>query len=161
MTNSMKKKLYRIYAFLVYLVPMLILFFLRYEKYTNPAGAIGFFGFLIFILITIFFGQQVFEKTKKRAVLVICVILFAFTVATQYIASELLWILGTSIIGAVLSDIVNQVGNVYENYETIVENGITHKNMNKGLPDKKAWAEAYGFIAKNEKIGSKNLEKDS
>ena len=144
MTNGAKRRLYRFYAFLVYLTPMLVLFFVRIEKYTQTAGAISFFGFIVIAFVVLFFKKQLLTFAEKDVLLSLAIVLLIFSIAAIFIAKELAWIAGTSIVGAILSKVVNIVGDVYENYEYKIVDGIKKKNRDPALPDKEAWREAYG-----------------
>jgi len=145
MTNRGKKLLYRFYAFLVYLIPMAVLFAVRIDHYLQVDGAVGMFGFLIIIFVVLFFGEKMFEGAKKDPVLSVSIVLFVFSIAMHFLASEMLWITSVSIVGAVLSKLVNAVAEVYANYEYKVIDGIKKKNRDPALPDKEAWDEAYGL----------------
>lgn len=145
MTNSAKKVIYRVYAFLVYLIPMVVLFFVRMEKYMQVQGALGIFGFILLVFVFMFFGEKLLDKFKEKRVLFVSVGLFVFAITTYYISSELLWITATSVVGAILSEIVNVVGDVYARYEYKMVDGVKTKNKDAALSDKDAWREAYGF----------------
>lgn len=148
MTNSAMKKVYRFLAFLVYAAPMTTLLLVRYDRYTHAAGSLGFFGILIIMFCALFFGAQMFEKAKKKPLMSVSIALFVFAVITRYMSVELLWVTAVSTAASVLSEFVNVVADVYENYEWKVVDGIKTKNLDKALPQKEAWAQAYGIKAK-------------
>ena len=147
MTNSTMKRLYRVYAFIVYLVPMIILFILRSDKYLKkPTTAIGFFGFIVLAFVIFYFSKQLFnEGLKGKRFIVVSGLLTVFSVVTLYLAQELVYICVTSFIASVFSQLINEVADVYENYEYKIDpdTGIKHKNRDKAIPQKEAWREAY------------------
>ena len=147
MTNGAMKKLYKLYAFVVYLIPMLILFFARINNYVNPEQAIGFFGIVLIIFVSLYFSRQILDKGfQGKTPIIISGILFIFSFITQYIANELMIITGVSFVAALLSEFINQVSYVYENYEYKIIDGVKRKNLDKALPQKDAWREAYGIF---------------
>ena len=147
MTNGFMKVLYRVFAFLIYLVPMLVLFLVRIEKYTQTAGALSFFGFVIIIFIVLFFKNQLLDFSKKDVLLTFSIALLVISVVTRYVFTEMLWIASTSVVGSVLSRLVNVVADVYANYEYKIIDGIKKKNLDRAQTAKQAWREAYGFTS--------------
>ena len=147
MTNGAMKKLYKLYAFVVYLIPMLILFFARIDNYVNPEQAIGFFGVVVIIFVSLYFSRQILNQGfQGKTPIIISAVLFVFSFITQYIANELMIITGVSFVAALLSEFINQVSYVYENYEYKIIDGVKRKNLDKALPQKDAWREAYGIF---------------
>ena len=144
MTNGAMKKLYKFYAFLVYLVPMLALLIIRREHYASPEKAIGIFGIMIIFFVVLYFQKQLFSM-KGKAFIIISGLLFVFSIITRFIAEELEIITGVSFVAAVISEFINIVANVYEDYEYKMIDGVKRKNTERAITQKQAWREAYGI----------------
>lgn len=141
-TNRARFRLYRLLSFLVYVLPLAILFACESERYLKSTGSsLSFFGYILTAFALIAFKDKLLGFAKNNAILTVSLVIFAISLIMRYLADELLIISGISLSGALLSAVIEPVGEVYRRRaERDEESGnyqlLTHRN---------AWRLAYGF----------------
>ena len=152
LTNSGKCLLYRVLSFLVYLIPMTILFIVNIDSYSSGGGIFGFWGFIVLAFVFISFKQNVIDMFKKQTLLSVSGVFFIFSLIMRFLATEMLLITCVSFLASLLSSFVSIVADTYELLSYKLIDGVKQKNLDKAMPDKKAWAMAYGlcYIEKGE-----------
>ena len=153
MTNSGKCLLYKVLSFAVYALPMVLLFFLNMGEYASDGSVFGFFGYIILFFVILTFKNTFVELFKTRTLMCVSAVLLVFSVLMQYLADNMILICAVSFIGAVMQSLVSVVADVYDRYSYITIDGIKRRNLAKAIPDKQAWAEAYGFMLTEESDG--------
>ena len=146
MTNYLKAKLYQLYSYLIYIIPLVILVACNFSKYLKvPSYRLSLTGYLVLIFLLIGFKSKFADFAKKNTVLTVSLVIFVISLVMRYLADELLLLSTVSLIGAVLSSVIEPVTEVYLAHAyTDVERKI--KSEERALPDKTAWKLAYGFL---------------
>lgn len=141
-TNRARFRLYRFLSFLVYVLPLVILFACESERYLKSAGSsLSFFGYFLVAFALIAFKDKLLGFAKNNAVLTVSLVIFVISLVMRYLADELLIISGISLFGALLSAVIEPVGEVFaKRAERDEESGNCEL-----LSHKKAWRIAYGF----------------
>lgn len=145
LTNSGKCLIYRILSFLVYLIPMTILFIANIDTYSSGGGIFGFWGFIVLAFVFISFKQNIIDIFKKQALLSVSGVFFIFSLVMRFLATEMLLITCVSFLASLIASFVFIVADTYELMSYKLVDGVKQKNLDKAVPDKKAWAMAYGF----------------
>lgn len=146
MTNKAMAFVYKMYAFIAYAIPMIVLLISRWEVYTKTGTTLGFFFYIAVAFVIIAFKDIVLDFIKKRALLSVSCIVFAFSLVMLVFAEEMVYISGVSTFAAVLQGFISCVADVYDNHSKILKDGVMRPNLGKAIPQKQAWAEAYGVL---------------
>lgn len=146
MTNYLKAKLYQLYSYLIYIVPLVILVACNFSKYLKvPSYRLSLTGYMVLIFLLVGFKSKFADFAKKNTVLTVSLVIFVISLVMRYLADELLLLSTVSLIGAVLSSVIEPVTDVYLAHAyTDIERRI--KSEERALPDKTAWKLAYGFL---------------
>lgn len=154
MTNKAKALKYTLFSCLAYLIIMLVLFVWKWDDYVTYADGgtkIGMFGFLVVGLCLIVFKQKIFKLIEASNVMfTFSLVGFLVSIGVKAMSEELLLIFTFSLLGSAISGIFDRVTAVYKQNSTLVINGIEQPNKAKALPDREAWARAFGINFKAE-----------
>lgn len=142
-TNKARYWFYKVLSFVVYAIPLLVLFAVQKGNYIKSAGtSLSFFGYIIIFFLLIAFKDKVLDFAKKNIILSVSLVVFIISIVMRYLADELTWISGISLVGAVASMVIEPVSEVYKkradkDVETGTYDLLSHKN---------AWRLAYGRL---------------
>ena len=145
-TNKSRYIFYKWLSFLIYIIPLVVLFIIKRDDYITESGGktVSFFGYMVVIFVIVAFKDKVLTFAKKNTILTVSVIIFTIAWVMKYLANELLLISAVSLIGSLISTIIEPVVVVYEARLEKERNG---DNVNL-LSHKNAWRLAYGFRTK-------------
>ena len=145
-TNKSRYIFYKWLSFLIYIIPLVVLFIIKRDDYITESGGktVSFFGYMVVIFVIVAFKDKVLTFAKKNTILTVSVIIFTIAWVMKYLANELLLISAVSLIGSLISTIIEPVVGVYEAKLEKERNG---DNVNL-LSHKNAWRLAYGFGTK-------------
>ena len=145
-TNKSRYIFYKWLSFLIYIIPLVVLFIIKRDDYITESGGktVSFFGYMVVIFVIVAFKDKVLTFAKKNTILTVSVIIFTIAWVMKYLANELLLISAVSLIGSLISTIIEPVVVVYEAKLEKERNG---DNVNL-LSHKNAWRLAYGFRTK-------------
>lgn len=145
-TNKSRYIFYKWLSFLIYIIPLAVLFIIKRDDYITESGGktVSFFGYMVVIFVIVAFKDKVLTFAKKNTILTVSVIIFTIAWVMKYLANELLLISAVSLIGSLISTIIEPVVVVYEAKLEKERNG---DNVNL-LSHKNAWRLAYGFGTK-------------
>ena len=145
-TNKSRYIFYKWLSFLIYIIPLVVLFIIKRDDYITESGGktVSFFGYMVVIFVIVAFKDKVLTFAKKNTILTVSVIIFTIAWVMKYLANELLLISAVSLIGSLISTIIEPVVVVYEAKLEKERNG---DNVNL-LSHKNAWRLAYGFGTK-------------
>lgn len=145
-TNKSRYIFYKWLSFLIYIIPLVVLFIIKRDDYITESGGktVSFFGYMVVIFVIVAFKDKVLTFAKKNTILTVSVIIFTIAWVMKYLANELLLISAVSLIGSLISTIIEPVVVVYEARLEKERNG---DNVNL-LSHKNAWRLAYGFGTK-------------
>lgn len=145
-TNKSRYIFYKWLSFLIYIIPLVVLFIIKRDDYITESGGktVSFFGYMVVIFVIVAFKDKVLTFAKKNTILTVSVIIFTIAWVMKYLANELLLISAISLIGSLISTIIEPVVVVYEARLEKERNG---DNVNL-LSHKNAWRLAYGFRTK-------------
>jgi hypothetical protein len=124
---------------------MTILFIANIDTYSSGGGIFGFWGFIVLAFVFISFKQNIIDIFKKQALLSVSGVFFIFSSVMRFLATEMLLITCVSFLASLIASFVSIVADTYELMSYKLVDGVKQKNLDKAIPDKKAWAMAYGF----------------
>lgn len=152
MTNKGKAIIYTIFSCLSYLVVMSILFIWKWDAYIAKQGTrLSMYGIVVASLILICLRSKIVQLIEHSNLLFLFSLIgFLFCFFVEALSGELKIIFGFTLLGSALSSVFDRVVKVYNDSAYKIIDGIKTPNKEKALPDKEAWARAYGinFVAK-------------
>lgn len=146
MTNRGMCLLYKAYSFIAYAIPMVILFLINIDAYRSDGSIFGFWGIVIIAFIFIAFKNTFVSMIKNRTLITVSALFLVFSILMHYLASEMILISMMSFSGALVQSFFDGVADVYEEHSYTLVEGVKRRNRKRAIPQKEAWAEAYGFI---------------
>lgn len=152
-TNKAMSIVYTLYSCLSYLIVMGILFIWKREDYIVYAASatkIGIAGFIIIALVCICFANKIMKLIEaSNPLFMFSLVGFALCFLGELALAQMRVIFTFSLLGSSISGVFDRVVKVYKDNSYIEERGIRQPNKDPALPQKEAWARAFGinFIA--------------
>lgn len=159
-TNKGRYIEYKALSFFAYVLPLAILFAVENARYLKTAGtSLSFFGYVIIALVLVAFKDKLIEAGKKNVILSVSIGIFVVSAIMRYLADELLLISGISLLGAIMSTVIEPVADVYK---ARADKDKAGDGDGTTLSHKNAWRLAYGFkeIEEREENGQQHGEND-
>ena len=150
MGNMGKYRVHKLLSCVLYALPLAGLFALDSSKYLangSEGVTIAFWGYVAVGFIIIGFKNKIAEFIKKDTLMSVSIGIFLVALIMEFLARQLLFISGASIVGSVLSHTVEPVADVY--YDRVYKQISETKRMrikSDDLTVKEAWKQAYGMM---------------
>ncbi len=151
MTNFWKAKIYQMYSFLLWITPLAILLGVNFNEYFVREGfSIGFVGYIVLLFAIIALKSKFTTFMKNNTILTFSIAMFAISLIMRYLADEILLISTLSLVGAIMSSIVEPVVTVYNSLAYVGSGEDRHRINTRAIPDREAWKRAYCFVAEDD-----------
>ena len=148
-TNKGRYIEYKALSFFAYVLPLVILFAIENTRYLKSAGtSLSFFGYVIIALILVAFKDKLIEAGKKNVILSVSIGIFVVSAVMRYLADELLLISGVSLLGAIMSTVIEPVADVFK---ARADKDKAGEGDGTTLSHKNAGRLAYGFREEEER----------
>jgi CDP-diglyceride synthetase len=148
-TNKTMSWVYTLYSCLAYALIMGVLLIVKRESYfENPSNAvkIGVWGYLIIGLCLIIFASRIGNITAKiKPALLFCIVGVILCELVKQAMVELQLVLWVSLAASAVSTVFADVAEVYKKNSEVIIDGISQPNKAPALPQKEAWARAFGI----------------